>query len=392
MSRAFILLALFFTATACGDDGRPSDAIADAPAAETVTPDDVAPETGVSADSDTPESPPDTAAPDAALDTRPDLPADIWQAVTLPACDGLAPGVEDCHYRLLHRPAACGGAACSRLIVYWSGGEQGCADGTYDPLLERWADSGLTVACAQPFTTSDESGRYPYADELERMHHLTRRIREHAALAWDGRYLVIAGVSHGATAPVAAIASARAFETRPEVWTGRDGTAVILFDGISDPARLEATIGRMRDPGCGLWHARFVGRYAPSAPLTHACDNGACYCAGGGRRWEVDTTVVGQVGGPDWPASPYTCADLGSPAQRIHYRVVSCGGGQAEPCGALGDIIPDDQQTRFSDALSTCPDLSVHYGDHPGCAHTLCGAWDFCGGKRAREWLDTLGW
>ena len=341
------------------------------------------------------------AAPETTPDIAPDIPpaevvsqpvADTWQAVDLPNCEGIGPGSEACHYRLLWRPAACAGGACSRLLVYWAGGEQSCAAGAYDPLLEKWADSGVLVACAQPFTTSDEAGRYPYADELERMDLLTRKIRAHANTAWDGRYLIIGGVSHGATAPLAAIAKSRAFATRPGVWTGRDGTAVILFDGISDPARLEASIGLSSSAGCAPWHARFVGRYGAKAPLVHDCGNDACYCAGGGSGWDIDTTVIGQTAGPNWPASPYTCADIAAPDQKVQYRVVSCGGGAAEPCSALGDIIPDDQQTRLVDALATCPEVAITYYDHPGCAHSLCGSWDFCGGEKARDWLTSLGW
>lgn len=384
----------------CGGDAGPGevkDSLARPDVPDTTFPvlDTDAPptDTQVAPDEGSPIDTPPTSETHAETDgATPSLPPDAWQAVALPACDGLAPGSEDCHYRLLWRPAACGGSACSRLMVYWSGGDQSCKDGVFDPLLEKWADSGVVVACAQPFTTSDEAGRYPYVDELERMDRLTRTIRAHTGPAWDGRYLVIAGVSHGATAPVAAIAKARAFETRAATWTGRDGTAVILFDGLSDPARLEAWAGLQGDPACDLWHARWVGRYGGGQQLAHRCDSGACFCAGGGARWHEDTTVVGQTASRDFPASPYVCEDFGSRAQRVEWRIVSCGGGQAEPCGARGDIIPDDQQTRLSDALATCPDIAVTYADHPGCAHALCGSWDFCGGERARQWLTSLGW
>ena len=399
MVRALLTaIPMVLVTSACGGDDAPaaSDATAPTEFPDTTFPVDTAGPDGSDdaprpLDSDTATAEiPDV--DDATDDTAATLPPDAWQAVGIAACDGLAPGAEDCHYRLLWRPAACGGGACSRLMVYWSGGDQSCKDGVFDPLLEKWADTGVVVACAQPFTTSDEAGRYPYVDELERMDLLTRKIRAHAGAAWDGRFFVVAGVSHGATAPVAAIAKARAFETRRDTWTGAEGTAVILFDGISDPARLEAWAGLQGDPACDLWHARFVGRYGGGAQLEHRCDSGACFCAGGGARWGEDTTVVGQTASRDFPASPYTCADFGSPSQVVQWRVVSCGGGQAEPCSARGDIIPDDQQTRFSDGLTTCPNVAVTWVDHPGCAHTLCGSWDFCGGERAREWLTTLGW
>src|SRR5688572_11381525 len=55
-------------------------------------------------------------APDAGLP-----PADQIVSIDIAGCDGIAPGSEDCHARLLWRPAACGGGACARLVVYWSG-------------------------------------------------------------------------------------------------------------------------------------------------------------------------------------------------------------------------------------------------------------------------------
>jgi hypothetical protein len=63
--------------------------------------------------------------------------------IDLPGCDGLAPGTEDCHARVYWDPSAwCAGSPCDRLLVYWSGGEQSCDDGNYDPLIQKWAQSG----------------------------------------------------------------------------------------------------------------------------------------------------------------------------------------------------------------------------------------------------------
>src|SRR5688500_14559126 len=114
-------------------------------------------------------------------------PADQIVPIDIAGCDGSGPGSEDWHALLLWRPAACGGGACARLVVYWSGGEQSCATGTYDPLLGRYADAGFVAVCAQPFTTSQEAGRYPYADELERMSHLTARARALAGRSEERR-------------------------------------------------------------------------------------------------------------------------------------------------------------------------------------------------------------
>jgi hypothetical protein len=316
-------------------------------------------------------------------------PAGQVVAVTLPGCGTLAPGVEDCHFRLQWDPAHCGGGACERLLVYWSGGEQACADGSYDPLMARYVEAGFVAACAQPFTTGDEAGQYPFTAEFPRMDLLTARIRAEAGAAWDGTHLLIAGVSHGGTAPVVAIASARAFHDHAAVWTGSTHTAVILFDGISNPATLEQFVGG--ETGCGLFHGRFVGRYGDGAPLAHGCANGACYCSTPAHAadWAGDTTVIGATA----PPSPYTCDDFTGDGQTILYRYVSCGGEGAPVCNlAGGDLIPDDQQLLPQQALAVCPGVTTSYQDFPACAHTMCSTWDSCGGADGVAWLEANGW
>ena len=316
-------------------------------------------------------------------------PADEIVTIDIAGCGGIGPGSEDCHARLLWRPDACGGGACARLMVYWSGGEQSCATGTYDPLLERYADAGFVAVCAQPFTTSAEAGRYPYADELERMSHLTARARAEAGAAWDGTHLLIAGVSHGATAPPAAIAAGRAFHDQPEVWSGSEQTAVVLFDGISNPATLEEWTAEQDN--CASWHRRFVGRYGDGTPLAHSCGNGACYCADPPHAddWARDVTAIGAAA----PPSPYTCEDFaGDGTAPVLYRYVSCGGGANPACGAAGTIIPDDQQEEPYLAIRDCTGITASYQDLPNCPHTACGGWEQCGGADALAWLEENGW
>jgi len=316
-------------------------------------------------------------------------PADEFVPVDLAGCDGIGPGSEDCHLRLLWRPAACGGGACERLVVYWSGGEQTCATGNYDPLLEHYADAGFVAVCGQVFTTSAEAGRYPYADELERTAHLIARARAEAGAAWDGSHLLIAGVSHGATAPAAAIAAGRVFRDDAAVWTGSQRTAVVLFDGISNPATLEEWTA-VQD-GCASWHRRFVGRYGDGDPLAHSCSNGACYCSDPPHAddWARDVTVIGA----DTPPSPYGCDDFSAATgEPILYRYVSCGGGAAPPCGSLGTIIPDEQQSAPYEAIRGCDGITASYQDLPACPHTACGGWDVCGGADAIAWLEDNGW
>jgi len=309
--------------------------------------------------------------------------------LTLPACNGKGPGAQDCHARLFIDSARCSPAQpCERLVVYWSGGEQSCVDGTYDGLMQSYAAEGFVAACAQPFSTSAEAGAYPYYQEFDRMDELMAALRAlpEVQAAWTGNRLLIAGVSHGATAPLAAIAAKAALRSHAAVWTGKQATAVVLYDGISNTATLEEWTASQQN--CAQWHSRFVGRYGDGAPLLHSCSNKACYCSGPAHAadWAADTTALGST----YPKSPYTCVDVTPQSGTVLYRFVSCSGGSAAPCGALGDIIPDDQQKLAHDGLASCAGVVASYKQYPACAHTLCGS-KLCGFNDTLTWLSSQG-
>jgi hypothetical protein len=216
--------------------------------------------------------------------------------------------------------------------------------------------------------------------------------RSAAASVWSAKRLLHSGVSHGATAPLVAIASRRAFEEHAATWTGSEKTAVVLFDGISNPATLEEwAAAQPIGSGCGLSHQRWVGRYQDGSPLVHGCGNGACYCSDPERAvdWEKDTVVLGST----YPPSPYVCDDFTPEAGEILYRFVSCGAASAAgACSFSGDIIPDAQQLLPFQALDACPGVTATYASYPSCTHVQCGGWDACGGRDAVQWLEQNGW
>ncbi len=316
------------------------------------------------------------------------------QAVALPGCDGIGPGTEDCHVRLIRKKdVCCAEKPCDRLIVYWAGGNQTCDTGDMDALVQKYADRGFVAACAQPYTTEDEGGKYPYFMEFNRMHHLMQELRSLATGTWTGDKLAIGGTSHGGTAPLVVVASAKAFQTEPSVWTGKTHTALLLYDGISNPKTLEEWTGAQASgSGCGLFHQRFVGRYGDGMPLLHSCANGACYCSNPTHAadWAKDTVVIGATD----PPSPYQCSDFAAPGLLV--RFASCSGSPgAEPCGLLGDIIPDEQQQLPYDALTQCSGITTNYAKYPECSHLLCGGFDSsvnCGGDEGVQWLESGGW
>jgi hypothetical protein len=294
-------------------------------------------------------------------------------SVAIPACDGRGPGSEDCHFRLMWDAANChAGSACDRLVVFWAGGNQTCDDidsngqGDFDPLLRNFVARGFVAACAQPYTTEDAGGAYPYYMEWDRMHYLMQRLRSQAAEIWDGSHLLISGSSHGGTAPMVMIASQRALRDYADVWTGTSHTAVIMFDGISNPRTLEEWAGSQAiGSGCGLLHRRWVGRYGDGSPLIHSCGNDACYCASPAHAsdWALDTITPGAID----PTSPYSCDDFVQDSKQTLYRFVSCSGTPgAAACSTFnGDIVPDEQQSQLYDALKNCSGITASYVINP---------------------------
>jgi hypothetical protein len=318
------------------------------------------------------------------------------QAVAIPTCDGLGPGTEDCHFRLIRKKdTCCAEKPCDRLVVYFAGGNQTCDDGDLDPLVQAYADRGFVAACAQPFTTEAEGGEHPYFQEVERMSHVVESVRSAAAGTWTGEKLALGGTSHGGTAPLVVIAAGKLLETRADVWTGSTHTALLLYDGISNPKTLEEWTGAQpTGSSCGLFHQRFVGRYGDGAPLAHDCGNGACYCANPAHAadWAKDTVLLGSTE----PPTPYTCADFLPAGKNVIYRFASCSGAPGSTaCGLLGDIIPDDQQSLAHDALATCSGAVTSYAKYAECSHVLCGGFGSgtnCGGEDGVTWLEANGW
>lgn len=310
------------------------------------------------------------------------------QAVALPACDGRGPGTEDCHYRLLIDPQFCSPSKpCDKLLVYWSGGEGGCRLGTYDGLLVTYSKAGYVAVCAQPYTTSDATGAHPFYVEFDRMDHILQTLRARADVkaAWTGNKLLIGGVSHGASGPLIAIANKAALKNHAANWTGKTMTAILANDGISKAATLDSWASQ--DGSCATVHSRWVGRYGDGAPLLHLCSNGKCYCSNPAHKADWDKDNV-QLGSAD---SPYTCSDV-TPAsgKTVLYRFVACSGGTAAPCGLLGDVIPDDQQSLAFDGIKACAGVTASYQRYANCPHTLCGA-KTCGGDDSLAWLVQQG-
>jgi len=327
----------------------------------------------------------------------------VVEPVELPNCDNIPPGTQNCYYRIIYKTDLCTHRnPCDKLLVYWSGGEQSVKDGNYDATMKTWARRGYVAVAAQPFDDAKEAGKYPYFYDQERLSYITKVIRENVTSIWSGEYFVFGGVSRGATSPPISVANGNLFNNYPEIWTGTQGTAVVLFDGISNTATWEEWLSS-QDEGvtgdCYELHSRTVGRYGEGSPLAHSCNNHKCYCSNPKSKdvWSNDSLVIGS----DYPPSPYNCSvfslSKGSDQQQksnssftVWYRFTACEGKELPPCNPYGDIVPTPQQQLPYEALTNCDpsyQIITSFEVIEECGHSLCGGASVCGSVSTIDWL-----
>ena len=317
----------------------------------------------------------------------------IVEPYSIPNCNNIPPSTDTCYYRIIYDPSRCSAESpCTQLLIYWSGGEQSVKDGNYDPLMASWARRGYVAVAAQPYDSGLTTGDYPVNWDQERLSFITQKVRQNVSSLWTGERFVVSGVSYGASSPPMSIANGNLFNTQPDVWTGSEATAVVLFDGFTDSAKWEEwSSGQVEvDSNCKMFHSYAAGRYQDGTPLAHSCRNKKCYCSDPPHAslWSNDSIVIGET----YPPSPYTCGNFLPKKGLILYRIVSCEGQGNLPCDKEGDVIPTDQQSSFYSAVSQCgnvnPNLVTSYQVFPKCGHSSCGTL-LCGGNDAIEWLSS---
>jgi hypothetical protein len=168
------------------------------------------------------------AAGDAGLPTPP-----ASGKIVLNACIGQTGIAEKC--TLVTNASGCTSAKCSKLVVVFSGGEQGCDSGAgYGNVLTGYASKGYAAVCINYFDTATGSGNAPYVDEAARIDLAVKEATTGAwaTAYWSGAHLLFEGISHGATAPV--ILMARTALEEQAHWKGSKYTAGCFFDGSYD--------------------------------------------------------------------------------------------------------------------------------------------------------------
>ena len=291
--------------------------------------------------------------------------------VDLADCAGIDGIDEPCTLRYLFDPGRCSvSSPCSRLVVFFSGGEMDCGLPGYTTILEAFALSGFVAVCAQLFQTPGASGDEPYNDEAPRVDLAIRSALDAGAVraVWSGEHLLISGVSHGATAPVIAMART----ALDDGWHGSGVTAACFFDGIYDIGELDLFLA-FGDSGspCNLVlsHARAVGRYYDADPLVHSCLNDKCFCDPD-HSPEMDEDTVSGVDPSELAVS--------------QWKLIECGSAM-NPC--LQDVVPAGPIETLCSRINAGPFSACVYDPMPEDSHIECAS---TGVDRCVTWFDSL--
>jgi hypothetical protein len=283
---------------------------------------------------------------------------------TLDACAALGLGSEPCSYTFEYDPAMCAGRACKRLVIYFSGGQETCPDPSSQiSNLAYYRARGYVAVCARDFVTGDGSGQFPRHAEAPRVDALVHAITSDPDIlaGWSGEYLLLSGVSHGASGPPIAMATST-FDDAP-AWHGSAYTGACFFDGTYDaPALLDFLYtNQCTTLTSDLPYARAYGRYCPF----------------GGNGNQPAT----------WPL-PSTCATADTAADTItqvapeelaihDWKLVECGSALAACSGGLAnqDVLPAASiQALCADiAGGAAAGYTCELGSFPSTSHVACG-------------------
>ena len=354
-----------------GEGGPPVDDAA--PADTGPLPDRAVSSDGAAAGDDAAAVPP----PDAAVVPPPDAAALVPDAAppppppppngqqTLDACLGETGLAERC--TLVTNASACVQARCPRLVVIFSGGEQGCADGaSYGAVLAGYAAHGYAAVCINSFDTPEGSGIAPYVDEAAR---IDLGVREATTGAWaraywSGESLLFQGISHGATAPVILMARTN-LDDQPH-WHGSVLTAGCFFDGSYDQI---ATADLLRTGGLRGRPCLFPVSYTRG--LERYCGPGA-----------TDDTC-------DLAAQPKVFADtitnvLPATLSIRDFRMFECG--SALPV-CVGDIFPGPPIEALCQRVEASPTHGCSFTSLPDEGHLSCHGAQY---DQCRTWFEGL--
>lgn len=275
-------------------------------------------------------------------------------------CKNLGSGPEACFYRY-HYNENCRENKCSKLLIYFSGGQMSCPDPIEKPqsYLARYANDGYVAVCAKIYETEPESGARPFNKEASRVDLLVRTITSDPAIrqGWNGERVLFSGVSHGSAAAV--VTMARNDFDATAAWSGTKTTGACFFDGVYNARESLAVNSSAKNTtpagnSCHIY-ARAYGRYCP---------------------W------VGKVGYPaTWP-HPDTCQTPDTVLDTVdginvenfaikNWKLIECGR-SLEYCA--DDMVSAGPQWQLCKRIDGGPGKNCEFDSFPSVSHNNCGA------------------
>ena len=237
--------------------------------------------------------------------------------------------------------------------------------------MQAYAAAGYVASCLQIFDTSEATGKLPYNKEADRVDTVLKAYLALVKPAWTGEHLLVSGISHGATAPVTAMARTKL----DDAWKGSKTTGACFYDGIYDLRAIDDLLGTGTDAGgpClfPVSHARIVGRYYPKDPLVHACGNKKCACDPA-HAPEMDTDSITAVAPTEFAIKKWKLIECGSATPACSSDIVP-----AAPIKALCANLRTAAAAGYE-----CADDSLPNSSHIVCHHT--------GVDRCLTWFDGI--
>ena len=291
---------------------------------------------------------------------------------TIDECKNLGTGSEICQWRYNYNNA-CRQKKCSKLLIYFAGGEMSCPDPVDKPqsYLARYAREGYVAVCARIFESQGAAGQFPLNKEASRVDLLIKTITSDPAIkqGWNGERLLISGVSHGATAT--AIAMARNdFDSADTHWRGSKTTGACFFDGIYDTRDL---LNRAFDNSCSIYqrgYSRYEGRNC---------------------TWSGNSKIPSTWPHPDTCRSPDLVLDtiIGVDVSKFaikKWKIIECGS-KMDYCSK--DMVADQPQIELCNRIGADKSKSCTFSTFPTVSHHDCGA-DPKTQDECRNWFDQL--
>jgi hypothetical protein len=283
----------------------------------------------------------------------------------LASCRGVSGVNETC--TLIKNASACTTTRCSKLVVVFAGGEQGCnpTTGGYAAVISSYAARGWASICINYFETSDGSAMVPYAAEAPRLDMAMREATTGtwARQYWTGEDLLIEGISHGATAPITLMARTT-LDNAPH-WRGTRKSGVCMFDGVYDTQAIGSFLrtGRSGMPCLfPLSYTRLLSRYCGAGATEATCNLATLPSA-------LEDTVTGVA------PSEFALRD---------FKLFECG--SALPA-CSDDITPRAPIEMMCSRLNAPPGSRCSFEALPNLSHLNCHAMEY---DRCRTWFDSL--